>query len=295
MRPCSRPLVSLLLVVGCSPAMSDSAAVLDPYLGEPSLSVVVGGMVDGVFTPWDDDAVVPWVWGSQGGVMVTPTLAVPASLAADGSFLQVEIRNRVDPDYPEDAGEVEDFSEHVEPFQFLESDGVLRATGVPNQIGWESPAGVRLLLDVTVRGEDFAARTVLSVLVDPGGAVNSCDELPTEGTECIYRLLPGTGYVEWVSPSTDIGTCVDPTRVEFVWDASDFELQHCSPSDYATITMPDGQGLPAACLDAVGLSGYPSIPVVQKTLVEGADHCRPLVWDIDIDLTPCEAFCEIPR
>ena len=291
----SRLPVLLIFFVGCAQATPEPASMLDPYTGEPALSVAVGGLVDGVFTPWEDDTVVPWVWGPQGGTMVLPTLAVASSLAPDGSFLQVEVRNRIDPDHPDSTGEVEDFPEQVEAFQFFESGGVLMSDPVPNQIGWGSPAGVRLLLDVTVRGEDFAARTVLSLLLDPGGAVNSCDEVPTEGSECVYRPLPGTGDVEWIAPAAETGACVEPMLVEFFWSPSDGALSHCSSSDYGVLAMPDGQGLPSACLDALRVSGYPSFPAVQKTLVEGPGHCAPVVWDVDLDLTPCEPFCSSPR
>ena len=289
-----RALTAMALVAALAGCPSDDGSgPPDSFFeGEPEIVLEVGHTADGTFTRWAPGDVVSWVWGPQGGTMITPTLRLPLGTAEDGSWLEVALTQQPDPGFPDDAGELADFPGLEEPFQFYERDGVLRATDIPSQLGWGDPSGARMLLGATVRGEDFAASfEPMPLQVDSTGAANSCDQLPRETIDgCLYAVMEGEGMFGWTSPSEAPGSCQDPVELWFEWWANDSDFSHCGSKE-GRLTMPDGQDVPEACLDAIGYSSFETFSATTKVRLEG-DGCPYALWEADVDLTPCQAYCQ---
>lgn len=274
-------------LLGC-PGPSDEPD--PPYDGPPTPGIELGALVDGVVVPWQDGDVVPWVWGNQGGTMITPVVFIPADLVGDDTEVSVDLVNRPDPDAPESAGELAEFPLWEFPYQQLSAvDGGFRTSELPDQIGWLDPGGVRLLLEAQVTGTSFASEVTVALEVE-ADAENSCDELPMEGQGCVYRLIEGTGWIGFMEETGETTGCPDPTRIEFEFWPTDSSIAHCAADNWGEVRLPDGRDLPAACLGGAGLELNAEFAVTQKVLVSGT--CTPMIWELDLDLTACSALCD---
>ncbi len=279
-------LLASLLVAACG----DTPDPNDPWSDDPPVQgAVIGELVDGAFVPWEAGAQAAWVWGGQGGAMITPVVAVPLELAGDERLAHITLRNLPDPGFPGSSGELVQFASSEFEEALTEVDGQLLTPTLPDQVGWSDPGGVRLRLEATVRGEAFSTTTTVPIEVANDGADNSCSELPTEGQGCVYTLLPGTLWIAMITPSETPSACPDPQTVEFEYWPDDDAMGHCSGDTWGTLTMPDGRELPGGCLEGLGVQSEAYFPVVQKTLIAGT--CTPLIYEFGFDFSACEALC----
>lgn len=147
---------------------------LDPswrFDGDAEHPLTLGTRDDArVFTSYEPSGLADFSWGFQGGAMIEPVIVIDGHLAeGDEVCLFVELRNTPDPDHPDATGDLEDFERYDAPIFFVRrDDGQLHSDPILDQIGYSNPAGVRMILQATVRGEDFAASHWLPLkIVDP--------------------------------------------------------------------------------------------------------------------------------
>lgn len=279
-----------------APAISCGSGVL--FAGEPTELAEVGRLADGVFTAWQDGDDVPFQWGFQGGVMLTPTVRAPTSIDASGErCVVVEIRHIE----PEGSHVFDAFPSFVARLDATESGGALQLESLFDQIGWtEIPRDTPLTLDVTVRGTRGAAHTRLDVRVVPPGSglPEHCDALPTQGEFCRYRSLPATARVLAIRPRTEADgdpICPAETRdpqiveVELTVDAP---YGDCTA--YPTMTRTIGiQGYlapPASCLAAIGLEVGSTFAATLDEIYVGG--CSPItIRTAAFEDPACTAAC----
>ncbi len=154
-------LVFVLCQVGCPPVREE----LDPYEGDPTDDLLVGELRDGAFVAFEPGGEAQWVWGPQGGTMIMPVVSVAAAVAGDERQVQVELRNLPDPAFPDAQGELADFPSTLMVVDLVEVGGDMRSDELFDQLGWMEPSGVQLLLETTVRGEEFAVTSTIALRV----------------------------------------------------------------------------------------------------------------------------------
>ena len=145
------------------PAPSDAA-------GDASRSgspLEIGTRGDGAtFTAWSDGEIIPLVWGAQGGVMVTPTVAIDGALvSAIDPTLVIELRN-----YDADTGErLVDFAGYG-PLTaiFARLDGRLVNGPIFDQLGWTDMPGRHIRIQAHVDGMGVEANG--EVVIELGAA-----------------------------------------------------------------------------------------------------------------------------
>lgn len=279
-----------------APVISCGSGVL--FSGEPTELAEVGRLADGVFTAWQDGDEVPFQWGFQGGVMITPTVRAPSAIDADGErCVLVEIRHLE----PEGSHVFDAFPSLVARLDAAESGGALQLESLFDQIGWtEIPRDTPLTLDVTVRGTRAAAHTRLDLRVVPpaSGLPAHCDELPTTGTECVYRRLPATARVLAIRPRTEADgnpICPVETRdpqiveVEVTVDAPYGDCT-ANPTMRSAIGIQDYLAPPASCLAAIGLEVGGTFAVSLDEIYVGG--CSPItIRTAAFDDPACTTAC----
>ena len=164
---------SLLLVslaLGCagqSAAPVDAAMPDDAYDGGPPPGVEIGLRADGaVFTPWHDGETVPLVWGLQGGVMVTPAVAIDGHLvSATDPTLEISITN-IDPA----TGMPMSFPGYG-PVRgiFARLDQRLVNGPIQDQLGWTDMAGQHVRLRAHVGGMGLSLDGEVEVVLGSAG------------------------------------------------------------------------------------------------------------------------------
>jgi hypothetical protein len=268
------------------------------YEGEPTELAEIGEISDGVFTAWQSGDAVPFRWGFQGGVMLTPTVRAPTSLDATGErCVLVEIRHIE----PEGSHVFDAFPSFVARLDAAESGGALQLESLFDQIGWtEIPRDTPLTLDVTVRGTRAAAHTRLDVrVVPPGSGLPAhCDELPTTGTGCLYRRLPATARVLAIRPRTEADPdpiCPSETRdpqiveVELTVDAPYGDCT-ASPTMRRTLGIQSYLAPPGSCVGAIGLEVGATFAVTLDENYVGT--CTPFMLSTAVfDDPACTAAC----
>ena len=274
------------MVSGC--LEPEPRRTITPYEGDPAPGLRIGELRDGVFVEYADGDAAAWVWGGQGGAMITPVLVVAPEIAGGERFVQVTLANLPDPDVA-GSGVAIEFRELDTMVDLIDAGGLLRTPTLPDQLSWGDPRDTRLRLEASVTGEAFASSGAVTLRVANEDAPNSCAGLPTEGDGCVYRILEGTAWVSSVSGSSQDLGCADPTAIEIEFWPVDDAMSHCSGDDWGLLQLPDGRDLPQACLAGLGLENGAEIAVTQKTLVAGT--CTPLIWEFDLDLAACAALC----
>ncbi len=201
--------------------VSRRCRLMDYYDGPAEEGLVVGELRDGAFVPYEAGGDATFVFGFQGGVMIQPVVDVSAERVGEESCATITLRHRSDPDYPDDAGEVEFFSENVF-IDSLDAEGDrFRGGAYADQMGWAAADGVRMILEAEVRGVDWALRTELALRVVDQDGWDECDVVPTTmAAGCELVELAGTITVDSVGDTTDLA-CGDTASVTLTMAPSD--------------------------------------------------------------------------
>ena len=251
--------------------------------------------VDG--EPLTEGRVVDWVWGFQGGTMITPTIVFQNGVTL-GETVEVEVRHMPDPDAPDLFGEAEDFrGPYTYFFEVWRNDGRLIAGPIDDQLGWVELDGMRLIHSVQVRaarGTTTRSTAIELATHEP----DACEpfELYSGGPgSCPYRLIPGDARVTVGDPDPDTGSCTNARGVsfEFTPDSPD-EANACAEIrganfDLLRFTVGAGMDPPAGCLDSVGLIDGATIRSTVMVIERGG--CTPQLFRIEADTTACDEMC----
>ncbi|MBZ0120906.1 MAG: hypothetical protein K8H88_28185, partial [Sandaracinaceae bacterium] len=104
------------------------------FMGDPTMSVEVGLFdASSLFVPVADGATMPTQWGVQGGTMIIPVIALDASLPQASLCARVELVNRPDPAFPDNAGELAGFAGLTFDVMFVRREGRLISDGIQDQ------------------------------------------------------------------------------------------------------------------------------------------------------------------
>lgn len=286
---CFLALAGWLLAPACSPERTDV-----PYTDEdpqPSENdeFVIGSRVDDAFVPYSDSGEATWVWGPQGGTMIQPVLSLDPAIAGDERQVEVTFLNRPDPDF-DAPGELADFGEALFVAALFEEGERLVSDVLFNQIGWSDPTGVRMLFDVTVRGQEFAISDGLALHIVAAPDPFGCNDLPTYGEGCIYRLFEGTGTITSVATGTGAPSCDERLEVQFDFAPANPDWRNCYAGDAnGFLTMEDGLNPPSACLEGLGIAVGSVVPVDYGETSVGM--CMPWEWFMAEALAGCESIC----
>ncbi|MBO6938130.1 MAG: hypothetical protein JJ863_24390 [Deltaproteobacteria bacterium] len=230
---------------GC---VSRRCRLLDYYEGPAEDGLVVGEMQDEAFVAYEAGGDATYVFGFQGGVMIQPVVDVPAERVADEPCAQITFRHRPDPAYPDDAGEVEFFSENVFIDTLEAVDTRFRGGAYADQMGWAAADGVRMILEAEVRGPDWALRTELPVRVVDQDGWDECDVVPTTfAIGCELVELSGAATVESVGDTTGLA-CAATAPVTLTLAPSDVVVPEGCYELTRTIDVERG------CIDDQGLA-----------------------------------------
>lgn len=251
-----------------------------PFEGEPTESLRIGDTVDGAFEPWMDGQDVPMVWGFQGGVMITPVVALDPAVARSEVCFDLTLDNAEDVEHPGHDGELSEFRRLEQQVLLVDVGGQLLTERLNDQLGWSTAHDVWIDLVATLRGRSFAARGRLRVRVaDP--EAETCGDYPAEGSGCAYRRIPGVATIDALE-ATD-GACADPVRVAFTFAPDDPAAAECY-TDPRTTGHLEGV-MSSACLEAAGRGVGGTLPMDRRDIVAGG--CSPLIWEPAVDLSGC--------
>lgn len=159
-----------LLVAACThpgPVAEDASSPDAGDAAEHPL-VEIGTRASGaVFTPWHDGDTIPLVWGPQGGVMVTPAVAIDGTLvSATDPALDVVISNLTVParaplaDFP-GYGPVHAL--------FARLDTRLVNGPIYDQLGWTETPGIHLIVQAHVSGMGIDAWGEVEIVLASSG------------------------------------------------------------------------------------------------------------------------------
>ena len=301
-----RILTALVLLLGCddstsgsdsgTDAGSDSAfdsAIDSEPCGEcdaVDFFVEVGG------EPLADGRVVDWVWGFQGGTMITPTLVFTDGVTV-GETIEVEVRHDPDPAAPELFGEGEDFRGPYTYFYevYRNADRVV-AGPIDDQLGWIDLDGMRLIHSVRVRaarGTTTRTAAIEMATSEP----TPCDVFEIRRGECNYYLIPGTASITVGDPDPLYSTCTtDPRSVRMAFAPDDMDAAAaCAESRGLSLelegmfTVFGGTQPPASCLDEAGLVDGTEVPATMWLIRNGT--CTPITIHPDSDTSACDEMC----
>ena len=261
-----------------------------PFDGTPTGTVRVGEMESDVFVSFDDDPTARFMWGFQGGTMILPVIGIPLDVAGDERCFLITIRHLVDPDAPDAFGETADFPQLSFWMTGTVDGDAVWIQALQDQIGWDSPEGARMLLEVTVRGRSFAASHTVAIEVvgDTPAVCLALERTGGGGGGCSYRLVPGTAVVTEIGPDDTGSTCTDAQRVMATFEPTDPATEVCYSiffSGTTSVVLSNYQAPPASCLGAIAVGSR--IPTV-LSVIEGGT-CPPTMFQFD--LPECEAAC----
>ncbi len=163
-------LVATLASLGLAACPTVGPMPMDAGSGDadPSAQVVeIGTRGDGAtFTPWTNEEIIPLVWGTQGGVMVTPAVAIDGALvSATDPALVVQLSN-----YDADTGEALASFPGYGPVSaiFARLDARLVNGPIFDQLDWTDIGGRRIRIRAHVQGMGVDADG--EVVIQLGGA-----------------------------------------------------------------------------------------------------------------------------
>ncbi len=274
--------VAALLLVGCPSTYEYPPQDED---------LLIGSLVDDRFEPWADGDEVEWVWGTQGGTMIQPVLSLDIDLVGDARQANLTLTNNPDPDFPEADGELETFSGFTAAIPLTEAGSVLLSAPLDDQLGWQEPSGVRLILEVTVSGDGFEASRSMPLKLEGDLPTPSvCDDLPTFGSGCVYRLIAGTGTVTAVAAGSGTPSCDERVAVDFDFAPADAAWGECyEGGETGSLNTADGRDPPSACVDQLGIAVGAELSVEFGHSIAGT--CTPYQWFTDAALEGCDAIC----
>lgn len=148
----------------------DAAEVDAAPVGDAGQSVVQIGALDASssFVAWHDDDSIPLVRGPQGGVMLTPNLAIDGALVAgDAPMLQITLSNWTLPG----PAPLPDFAT-LGPFSypFTRIGSQLVSGQLYDQLSWTEAPGQTVILRVHVEGPGLDAVGEVRVVTAPSVA-----------------------------------------------------------------------------------------------------------------------------
>lgn len=264
--------------------------------GEPSMELAIGGQNEsGAFVPFVDGQEIPFRWGFQGGVMITPSISAPAEIARAGDTCVIlDLHN----DEPEGASVFAAFPRFVVRLDAVPAGDRLEMYGVFDQIGWAAiPRGTPITLDVTMRGSQGAAHGRIDLVIVPEVAEH-CDALPTTGSGCVYRQLPATGRVTSIRARTESDFQPVCPASSSPAQIVEYELTIDEPYRDCT-TMPtrtmmtldlDGYAVPESCLSDNALVVGSTFPVRFDESIAGT--CTPYMdAPMAFEAAPCAMAC----
>lgn len=160
----------MLFALGCSgPNVATEAGPPIPDTGQQPV-VEIGTRASGaVFTPWHDGEMIPLVWGPQGGVMVTPAVAIDGTLvSATDPALDVEIANLTLPD----RAPLAEFP-RFGPVRalFARLDRRLVDGPIYDQLGWTEMPGRHVILRAHVSGMGVDVVGEVEIILASSGTV----------------------------------------------------------------------------------------------------------------------------
>lgn len=270
----------------------------ETFEGAPTeATLLVGEREDDAFVPYAEDHLAIYEWGFQGGTMILPIVAVPLAVAGDERCFVVTLRHLPDPDAPDRFGSAASWPELTLELETTVEGDVAITAPIFDQLGDSSLDGMRLLLEVTVRGSSFALRETVAVeVIGNGPAV--CRELESTGGGggCAYRLVPGEGVVtaiEPYEPGPGVEACPDAQRVTVRFDPTDPEAAVCYQSVLSDpvmteVVLGDGRLPPGACTSEWTVGSR--VPM-ELSVIEGGT-CIP--YDYRFAIPECEAACPAP-
>lgn len=290
----------LVVVAGCPSAASDDgdgdAEASDDWHEDPPEedddALIVGGRdAEGSFVAYAASDQATWVFGPQGGYMIEPVVSLDPAVAGDERSVQVTIDNAADPDWPAAAGELaedDEFHQWVFEVELFAEEGRLRSEPLFNQIGWSAPEGVRFVMDVTVRGQQFAVATTRAIEVVAADDPTGCSELPMTGEGCVYRRIEGQAVIDAIAdPAAD--DCSEQD-VAFTFVPDDPAHAECYTGDgESSLRLEDGSTPSAACIAELGLQVGDAVPVIYGEIIAGT--CSPWEWDLGALFEPCTGLC----
>ena len=151
-----------LVALACQTAAAPLDAGPRPDTG-PHPMVEIGAQEGGVFTRWNDGDVVAEQFGPQGGVMVTPSVAIDGALVSgDAPALDVVISNFTLPDRAP-LGQFPILGPMRVPFARLGTH--LVGGAFFDQIGWSDTSGRHLLVRARVTGMGIDATGEVEIVV----------------------------------------------------------------------------------------------------------------------------------
>lgn len=163
--------LAALGLAACPSAAAPSA--LDAGGGdanEPGALVEIGTRGDGAtFTPWTDEEIIPLVWGAQGGVMVTPAVAIDGALvSAIDPALVVSLSN-----YDADTGAQLTEFPGFGPVNaiFARLDARLVNGPIFDQLGWTDLSGQRVRIRAHVEGMGVIANGEVVIVLGSAGTM----------------------------------------------------------------------------------------------------------------------------
>ena len=163
----TRATILAALLVACTGPMAPSDA-MQPSVEAGTPRVEIGTRESGArFTPWHDGDTIPLVWGSQGGVMITPAVAIDGSLiSAVDPALIVTVTNLRAADHAP-------FIEFpgVGPLRalFARLDARLVDGPIFDQLGWSETPGLRMIVQARVTGMGVDAIGEVAIVIGPSG------------------------------------------------------------------------------------------------------------------------------
>jgi hypothetical protein len=170
------PRLSLLPALACV-ALAACMGVTAPPIdggdqdtGPHGAVVEIGTRGDGAtFIPWTNEEIIPLVWGSQGGVMVTPAVAIDGALvSATDPSLVVQLWN-----YDAATGEAfAGFGGYGPVISFFARlDARLVNGPIQDQLGWTDMAGQRVRLRAHVEGMGVDANGEVTIVLGSAGTM----------------------------------------------------------------------------------------------------------------------------
>ena len=141
-----------------------------PGDGGPVGDIEIGLRGDGaVFTPWHDGDTIPLMWGPQGGVMVTPAVAIDGALVSGvDPTLEVQLEN-LDPATGMPLASFPGYGPVRAIFARL--DRRLVNGPIFDQLGWTDMTGTHLRLRAHVRGTGLDLTGEVEIVLGSAGAM----------------------------------------------------------------------------------------------------------------------------
>lgn len=296
----------LLAALGCGDSGSSTDGGSDSSRDAPAIDSAIDAAPCGECDTVDfsvevdgetltDGLIVDWVWGFQGGTMITPTLVFDAGVT-EGETVEVVVTHAPDPEAPELFGEAADFQG---PFTYFfdvwRNDGRLIVGPINDQLGWVDLDGMRLIHEVEVRAaRGTTTRTAAIELAE--SEPSPCDAFELESGGCAYYLIPGSVSVSVGEPDPIYSSCTDARGVTltFTADAADDAIACADTTPFGLITTQvfmtsSSYNPPASCLDGVGLTEGATLPATWRLIRSGT--CNPSYVTLDVDTSACDEMC----